>query len=104
MKRLTLVVFPLLLAACSSSHRPAPAVAKMTAPAPHRKAFIGEHGFDMALMDPAVKACDDFYRYATGNYAKLHPLPASQSRYGSFETVEDRNRRSSNRSPRRMRR
>jgi putative endopeptidase len=92
MKRLTLVVFPLLLAACSSSHRPAPAAAKMTAPAPHRKAFIGEHGFDMALMDPAVKACDDFYRYATGNYAKLHPLPASQSRYGSFETVEDRNR------------
>jgi len=92
MKRLALVVFSLLLAACSSSHPTAPAVTKMADPAPHVKASIGEHGFDMALMDPAVKACDDFYHYATGNYSKLHPLPASQSRYGSFETVEDRNR------------
>jgi hypothetical protein len=49
MKRPALLVFPLLLAACSSSHPTAPAVTKMAAPAPHVKASIGEHGFDMAL-------------------------------------------------------
>ena len=94
MKRIALLIFPLVMAACSSSHSAstAPAVTQMTTPAAHTKAAIGEHGYDMALMDPTVKACDDFYRYATGNYSRLHPLPPSQSRYGSFETVEDRNR------------
>jgi putative endopeptidase len=75
-----------VLAACSSAPPPQPM------PAPKPKAFLGEHGFDLAQVDRGVGACDDFYRYATGGWQKANPLPAIYSRYGRFEEVAERNR------------
>ena len=43
-------------------------------------------------MDPTIKACDDFYRFAVGKWRETHPLPPQYSRYGRFEEVAERNR------------
>jgi len=46
-------------------------------------------GLDKPLMDSTADPCTDFYQYACGNFAKLHPIPPDQSRYGIFAIIED---------------
>lgn len=46
-------------------------------------------GLDMTNFDKSVRPADDFYRYATGGWQKLHPLPAAYSRYGSFDMLQE---------------
>lgn len=41
-----------------------------------------------------VRPQDDFYKFATGGWQKLNPLPAAYSRFGSFDQLqEDNNKR-----------
>ena len=47
-----------------------------------------QSGLDMTNFDKSVRPADDFYRYATGGWQKLHPLPAAYSRYGSFDILQ----------------
>ena len=42
-------------------------------------------------MDTTVKAGDDFYKYANGNWLKSNPIPDEYSRYGAFEVLEEEN-------------
>ena len=76
----------LLFAACTTARPPAPE------PAPRPQAMLGEHGFELASIDPSVAPCDDFDQYANGGWRKSHPLPATYARYGRFEEVAERNR------------
>ena len=46
---------------------------------------------DPANMDTSVKPGDDFYHYANGGWLKNTPIPASESRWGAFSEVLDRN-------------
>lgn len=42
-------------------------------------------------MDTTVSPKEDFYRFANGNWMKNNPVPESESRWGSFNEVKDRN-------------
>jgi putative endopeptidase len=47
---------------------------------------------DPANFDPTCKACDDFYQFATGGWAKRTTLPAGRARWGGFDELAQRNR------------
>lgn len=42
---------------------------------------------DPANMDLSVKPGDNFYLYANGNWIKNNPVPASKTRWGSFDAL-----------------
>jgi putative endopeptidase len=46
---------------------------------------------DKANMDLSVKPGDDFYTYASGNWIKNNPVPAKETRWGSFNLLRDFN-------------
>lgn len=46
---------------------------------------------DPANMDLSVKPGDDFYRYASGTWVKNNPVPAKETRWGSFNALRDFN-------------
>ncbi len=62
--------------------------------------IVGQHGFaanpskglDVSNMDTSVPACQDFYRYANGGWMKKNPIPAAYPAWGSFNTVDEKNR------------
>ncbi len=44
---------------------------------------------DKSNMDPSVKPGDNFYMYANGNWLKNNPVPASKTRWGSFDVLRE---------------
>ncbi len=62
--------------------------------------FISYNGFaqtsyskfiDPANMDRTVKPGDDFYKFASGEWIKNNPVPAKETRWGSFNQLRDFN-------------
>ncbi len=51
---------------------------------PDKRKFI-----DPANMDPSVKPGDNFYLYANGAWIKKTPIPASKTRWGSFDALAE---------------
>lgn len=47
--------------------------------------------FDIANLDTTVVPGDDFYKFATGGWAKANPIPDEYSRYGSFDALIEQN-------------
>src|SRR4051812_37568309 len=55
------------------------------APPGHKKPkFI-----DRSNMDLSVKPGDNFYLYANGNWIRNNPVPASKTRWGSFDALRE---------------
>ncbi len=48
-------------------------------------------GIDENAIDKTIIPGEDFYRYANGTWLKNNPVPASESRWGSFNQVTERN-------------
>ncbi|MCD2424981.1 M13 family metallopeptidase [Niabella pedocola] len=46
---------------------------------------------DPANMDRSVKPGNDFYEYASGTWVKNNPVPAKETRWGSFNMLRDFN-------------
>ena len=44
---------------------------------------------DKANMDVTVIPGDNFYQYANGNWMKMNPVPASKTRWGSFDVLRE---------------
>jgi putative endopeptidase len=47
--------------------------------------------FDISQIDSTIHPCEDFEKYAVGNWLKDNPVPESESRWGSFNIVHDAN-------------
>jgi putative endopeptidase len=46
-----------------------------------------------SYIDSTVNPADDFYRYANGSWLKNNQIPASETRWGSFNLLEDFNKK-----------
>ncbi|MEO6334410.1 MAG: M13 family metallopeptidase N-terminal domain-containing protein, partial [Pyrinomonadaceae bacterium] len=48
-------------------------------------------GFDTGRMDKSADACNDFFQYANGTWLRSTQIPASESRWGTFNILADNN-------------
>lgn len=48
-------------------------------------------GFDTARMDRTADACNDFFQFANGTWLKTTEIPASESRWGTFNILANNN-------------
>ena len=48
-------------------------------------------GFDITNLDRNTSPTKDFYEYAVGGWVKKHPMPDDQTRWGSFDILQDEN-------------
>lgn len=46
---------------------------------------------DLRNMDKAVKPTEDFFQFVNGNWVKNNPIPASESSWGSFKELHEKN-------------
>lgn len=47
--------------------------------------------FDVNYLDKSVRPQDDFFQFSNGTWVKNNPIPASESRWGSFNELEKSN-------------
>lgn len=73
-----------ILTACSSS-KTAKDTKIQEAPSSDAKTV------DLSFMDKSVRPQDDFFQFANGTWIKENPIPASESRWGSFNELEQQN-------------
>jgi len=50
---------------------------------------LGPWGFDVSGMDRTARPGEDFFRYASGNWARSTQIPADKSSFGSFNVLGD---------------
>src|ERR1035437_641870 len=56
-----------------------------------QKTLAAVPSIDMANIDKTVKPTDDLYQFVDGNWIKNNPIPQSESRWGSFNELFEKN-------------
>ena len=59
--------------------------------APPARAQTTGTGFDVTNLDRTVSPCEDFFHYASGNWMKNNPVPATDGSWGSFDVLSEHN-------------
>ena len=80
---------PLAITALSAAFAlaccPLPAAAQTAkTDAPPQTHYVPSPAFDTSSIDPKADPCNDFYKFACGNFAANHPIPADQSGVDQF--------------------
>jgi len=70
------------------------AVGLMAATPPSNPKAPKKKFIDPENMDQSVKPGDNFYEYANGNWLKKNPIPASKTRWGSFNELQEKSSQS----------
>ena len=52
---------------------------------------VRSSGVDLSAMDRTVNPCQDFYKFACGNWMKQNPIPPQYAVWGRFQELNDRN-------------
>ena len=50
-----------------------------------------QSALDERIMDKTANPCEDFNRYACGNFKTFYPLPETATSFGTFDLLEERN-------------
>ncbi len=50
------------------------------------------HGVELTIMDKTCKPCEDFYRFASGDWLAKNPVPPAYPSWGRFSELAERNR------------
>jgi len=48
-------------------------------------------GFDITNLDRTINPTNDFYEFAVNGWVKKHPMPDDQTRWGSFDILQEEN-------------
>jgi len=92
---LAVVAAGLLATGCSSSKTATTdATATTTADATttaSTETYPAGVGLNVENVDKSVNPCDSFFQYASGNWLKNNPVPAAESRWGSFNELANKN-------------
>ncbi|HYC05588.1 MAG TPA: M13 family metallopeptidase [Azospirillaceae bacterium] len=83
---LTAVAVVLAAGAASAETRQVAQAATAAKPIPTAPAAPG-----LPITDPNVSPCDNFFMHACGPWIAANPIPADQSRWGSFNVLAERN-------------
>ncbi|AII51011.1 M13 family metallopeptidase [Hymenobacter sp. APR13] len=83
----------LSLAGCASGTAPTAATTApaTTASTPTEAPVVPGIGLNVANRDLSVSPCDNFFQYASGSWLKNNPIPAAETRWGSFNELADKN-------------
>ncbi|KXK43618.1 MAG: putative metalloendopeptidase [Bacteroidetes bacterium OLB11] len=78
----------LLLSMLYSCNEESGSVSKQFSSLPEGIKFI-----EPSYIDSSIKPADDFYHFAGGGWLKNNTIPASETRWGSFNLLEDFNKK-----------
>jgi putative endopeptidase len=64
---------------------------QMNAQRPSEPSTEQQSALDERIMDKTADPCEDFNRYACGNFKTFYPLPETTTSFGTFDLLEERN-------------